>query len=183
MKPSDHPDFFRFAPPPGTSRESTIVLREDGTFLHDGEVVEHKALHKALASWVAKHPDDGRFILTNGYDWTYFAVQGAPMHVTSIDTAQTPPLLTLFDDSTEPLAPETLSVGEDGVVHCWVRGAAFEARFSRHAQTQLAPLLVDRAEARGTDGSAEGGQTEDGASHLAIRVGGRDFPLPPRPPR
>jgi hypothetical protein len=166
MKPGDHPDFFRFAPPPGTSRESTIVLRKDGTFLHDGEVVEHRALHKALASWIALHPDDGRLILTNGYDWTYFAAEDAPMHVTSIDTEKTPPELTLFDDSTEPLAPETMCLGEDGVVHCRVRGGTLEARFSRHAQTQLAPLLVQ----------ADGGSA-------TIRVGEHDFPLPPRPPR
>ena len=64
MKPGDHPDFFRSAAPPGASRESTIVLTRDGIFLHDGAPVEHRALAKALASWIAKHPDDGRFILT-----------------------------------------------------------------------------------------------------------------------
>ena len=32
-------------------------------------------LARALASWIARHPDDGRFILTNGYDWTYFTVE------------------------------------------------------------------------------------------------------------
>ena len=171
MKPGDHPDFFRFAPPPGTSRESTIVLRADGTFLHDGEVVEHKALHKALASWVSRHPDDGRFILTNGYDWTYFTVEDAPMHVGSLDTSKVPPEVTLFDGSVEPLDPATLSVGADGVVHCRVRpsapGGPLEARFSRHAQTQLAPLLIE---------AEEGGA-------LRVAVGEHDFPLPPRPPR
>lgn len=168
MKPGDHPEFFRLAPPPGTSRESTIVLRKDGTFTHDGEVVEHRALHKALASWVSKHPDDGRPILTNGYDWTYFLVEDAPMHVSSIDTARRPPELTLFDGTTEPLAPETARLGEDGVVYCLVRGGSLEARFSRHAQTQLAPLLVE-----GPDGEAS----------PQIRVGEHDFPLPPRTPR
>ncbi len=167
MKPGEHPDFFKFAPPPGTSRESTIVLRKDGTFLHDGEVVEHKALHKGLASWIAKHPDDGRFILTNGYDWTYFTVEDAPMHVTSIDTTRAPPEVTLFDGTKEPLAPETLSVGDDGVVYCRVRGGALEARFSRHAQTGLAPLLASAGE----------------AEPATISVGGRDYPLPPRPLR
>ena len=165
MKPGDHPEFFRFAPPPGTSRESTIRLAQDGTFFHDGQPVEHRALRKALASWIARHPDDGRFILTNGYDWTYFAVDDAPYVVTAIDTAPSPPTVTLFDESVEPLDPATATIGDDGVVYLGVKGGAFEARLSRHAQTQLAPLLVE-------------GATGEPAPRL--QVGGRDFPLPPR---
>jgi len=170
VKPGEHPDFFRFAPPPGTSRESTIALRADGTFLHDGEVVEHRALHKALASWIAIHPDDGRFILTNGYDWTYFTVEDAPMHVLSLDATVDPPRLELFDGSSEPLDPSTLTVGADDVVHCRVRSGTLEARFSRFAQTGLAPLLV-------TDPGDESSPIP------AVRVGGRDYPLPPRTKR
>jgi hypothetical protein len=165
MKPGDHPDFFRFAPPPGTSRESTIRLDRDGTFFHDGQVVAHRALAKALASWIARHPDDGRFILTNGYDWTYFTVEDAPYVVASIDADAAPPTITLSDDSIEPLDPEGATVGDDGVVYVRVKGGAFEARLSRHAQTQLAPLLV-------------GGDVEGAAPRLAL--GGREFPLPAR---
>jgi hypothetical protein len=163
MKPGDHPEFFRFAPPPGTSRESTIRLAKDGTFFHDGQPVEHQALAKALASWVARHPDDGRFILTNGYDWTYFQVDDAPHHVTAIDTSAQPPTLTLLDDTSEPFDPATATVGEDGVVYCRVKGGAFEARFSRHAQTQLAPILAEGDPPR-------------------LSVGGKEFPLPARAP-
>src|ERR1700748_1796873 len=87
MKPGDHPDFYRFAPPPGTSRESTIRLDADGKFWHDGDRVDHPALEKALRSWIARHPDDGRFILTNGYDWTYFQVDDAPYTVRTLKIA------------------------------------------------------------------------------------------------
>src|SRR5262249_19631665 len=48
MKPGDHPDFYRLAPPPGASRESTIVLDAEGRFWHDGERVDHGALEQAL---------------------------------------------------------------------------------------------------------------------------------------
>jgi hypothetical protein len=164
VKPGDHPDFYRFAPPPGTSRESTIRLAKDGTFFHDGDPVEHRALARALASWVSRHPDDGRFILTNGYDWTYFDVEDAPFHVASIDTSSDPAELTLADGSKEPFDPSGASVGADGVVYAKVRGGAFEARFSRHAQTQLAPLLVSAEPPR-------------------LASGGREFPLPARAPR
>ena len=68
MKPSDHPEFFRFPPPEGRSRESTIVLTKDGRFFHEGAPVTHAGMRKAFASWLSRHPDDGRHILTNGYE-------------------------------------------------------------------------------------------------------------------
>lgn len=144
MKPGDHPDFFRFAPPPGTSRESTIVLDRQGRFWHDGERVDHPALEQALRTWIRRHPDDGRLILTNGYDWCYFRAEGAPfvvdaLHVEPGDTV----VLHLFDGTEEPLDPATLSLDEEGAVHALVKGGHFDARFSRHAQTQLAPVLVN----------------------------------------
>jgi hypothetical protein len=143
VKPGEHPDFYRFAPPPGTSRESSITLDREGRFWHDGERVDHPALESALRSWIARHPDDGRLILTNGYDWCYFKVEDAPFIVTALhasgDGAVT---LTLFDETEEPLDLASLSIGEDGVVYAKVKAGRFEARFSRHAQTQLAPILV-----------------------------------------
>ena len=74
MKPGDHPEFFRFPPPPGTSRESTIRIDRGGAVFHDGGLVDRPSLSRALLSWVRRHPDDGRFILSNGYDWTYVGV-------------------------------------------------------------------------------------------------------------
>jgi hypothetical protein len=50
--------------------------------------------------------------------------------------------LRLFDGSEEPLDPSALSVTPEGEVYARVKGGAFEARFSRHAQAELGPLLV-----------------------------------------
>ena len=83
MRPGDHPDFYRLPAPEGRSRESTIVLDREGRFWHDGRIVEHAGLGAALHSWIARHPLDGRYILTNGYDWTYFTVDDAPFFVRS----------------------------------------------------------------------------------------------------
>jgi len=149
MKPGDHPEFFRFAPPPGTSRESTISLDGQGRFWHDGERVESRALELALHRWVSRHPDDRRLILTNGYDWCYFKAEDTPYFITSLSVTTGPtgePTsvdLTLSDETTEPLDVTSLALGEDGVVYVRVKGGEFEARFSRHAQTQLAPILVE----------------------------------------
>ena len=61
MKPSYHPEFFRLPPPAGASRESSIVLTADGRFYHDGAEVTHPGMAKAFATWIARHPDDGRY--------------------------------------------------------------------------------------------------------------------------
>lgn len=163
MRPGDHPDFYRLAPPPGASRESTIRLDREGRFWHDGQRVEHASLEQGLRTWIALHPDDGRPILTNGYDWCYFQVEDAPLFVSALRIEGDQVTLVLFDGSEQPLDPAALSLGEDGVVVARVaRGAGrMDARFTRHAQTQLAPLLV-------------------GDEPPTLSIGGREVVLPRR---
>lgn len=142
MKPSDHPEFFRLPPPPGASRDSTIVLDAEGRFFHEGGLVEKKSLADAMHRWLAVHPDDGRFILTNGYDWCYLTVEGTPAFVVSVkgDPAG-PPVLVLADGTDEPLDPQSLVADAGGTCFARVKGGRFEARFLRHAQPELAPWL------------------------------------------
>lgn len=163
MKPGDHPEFFRIAPPPGASRESTIVLDREGRFFHEGARVENAALERAMKTWIARHPDDGRLILTNGYDWCYFRAEDAPFQVETLRFAgdADPVILGLFDGTEEPLDPASLRVAQDGAVYATVKAGAFEARFSRHAQAALAPILIE-------------------ADPPVVRIAGRDVPIPPR---
>jgi len=66
-------------------------------------------------------------------------------------------MLELSDETEEPLAPETLRVGRADALYAKVKGGRFEARFSRHAQTSLAPILHE------SDGK------------LRIHIGTRDY--------
>jgi hypothetical protein len=164
MKPGDHPEFFRFPAPEGRSRESTLRLDGEGRFWSDGALVEHPRLAQALHTWISRHPDDGRFILTNGYDWTYFTVEDAPFFVRSLRVEDGAPgerdaVLVLSDGTEEPLDPGSLRVGPRGdvrlVVKRGAKGGPYEAKLTRYAQTQLAPLLTE----------------EDGAAVLETRRG------------
>lgn len=144
MKPGEHPEFYQIAPPPGTSRESTIVLDREGRFCHESERVENRALEMAMRSWISRHPDNGRLILDNGYDWCYFRAEGAPFIVDALrlpENDREPVILRLFDGSEERLDPQTLSQDKEGIVYARVRNSTLEARFSRHAQTELMPLV------------------------------------------
>jgi hypothetical protein len=182
MKPGEHPEFFRFPAPGGTSRESSIRLDREGIFWHDGARVEHPKLRDALHTWIDVHPDDGRFILNNGYDWTYFTVDQTPYFVVAVGAvASGEPVspvipghseasieqgvsLKLSDGSEVPLDVDALSEDENGVLFARIqhKGKPFEARFSRHAQTQLAPMLV-----------------EDESGQVGLRKGARVV-IPPR---
>lgn len=146
MKPADHPEFFRFPAPEGRSRESTIVLDAEGRFFHDGERVAHPKLEAAMHTWIARHPEDGRWILTNGYDWTYFTVLDTPYIVRELRVDAPRIMLVLSDATLEPFHPERTRVASDDALVTQVKstalGGPFEAKFSRHAQTSLGPYLA-----------------------------------------
>jgi hypothetical protein len=146
VKPGDHPEFFHFPAPEGRSRESTIRLDASGTFTHDGEVVLHPGLAQAMHTWIRRHPDDGRYILSNGYDWTYFTVDDAPFTVRSVRRDGDHLVLALSDATEEEwdlTGPQSTRTGPDGALYAKVKRGAFEAKFTTHAQGKLAPFLEE----------------------------------------
>jgi hypothetical protein len=147
MKPGDHPEFFRLPPPEGRSRESSIRLDAEGRFFHEGRPVAHPKLAQAMHTWIGRHPDDGRFILSNGYDWSYFTVEDAPFFVRALRLDGDSAVLVLSDGSEEPWRPRKTRIARNGALYTEVkpdtRGGPFDAKFTRHAQASLAPLLED----------------------------------------
>jgi len=143
MRPADHPEFFRFPAPEGRSRESSIVLDAGGRFHHDGRLVEHPGMARAFASWIDRHPDDGRFILNNGYDWSYFRVEDVPFFVLGVREQAGRLELLLSDGSESPLDPGSLTHGPQGALYAPVKNHKFQARFTQAAQTALSPWLVE----------------------------------------
>lgn len=148
--PEELEAFFRAAPPPGRSRESRIVLDAEGRFSQNGEPFDHAKLAQAFHRWIGRHPDDGRYILSNGLDWSYFTVEDAPFFVRQLAEKQGTLVLGLSDDSEEPLDPAQCRIAESGALYTQVkhgaRGGPFEAKFTRHAQTALAPYLEEGPE-------------------------------------
>lgn len=164
MRPADHPEFYRFPPPEGRSRESGIVLDGEGRFHHQGALVEHPGMARAFASWITRHPDDGRFILSNGYDWSYFEVEDAPFFVQGVHEAAGALQLELSDGSESPLEPSSLSSGARGALYTTVKGGQFRARFTQAGQIALAPWL-------GSEENAAG-------EKLFLQIAGRRHSLP-----
>lgn len=148
VRPGDHPDFFRFPAPPGQSRESRIVLSRNGEFWSDGEKIKRPSMTLAFFRWIRRHPDDGRYILSNGYDWTYFTVEDVPFFVVNAKVSSTEILLTLSDGSEETLRLSTVRIGPGDALYCQVKRGDFEARFQPHAQLALADALVEEPSGR-----------------------------------
>lgn len=147
MKPNEHPDFFRLPAPEGRSRESTLRLDREGRFWHEGAPVEHPGLRAALHRWISRYPIDGRYVLTNGYDWTYFTVDDAPFFVVGLRAGDGSVGLVLSDGSEEAWRPDETCAGAGAALYTKVKrgapGGPFDAKFTRHAQSALEPLLVD----------------------------------------
>ena len=145
-----------------------------GRFWHSGELVEHPGLLEALPRWISRHPDDGRYILTNGYDWTYFTVDDVPFFVRGISSSGDPELL-LSDGTQEPFPASGYRVGRDGALYCPVKAGAFEARFTPGAQAALSAFVV---EDESDSAAPSNGSAAPSSDRAALWVGGRRLPLP-----
>ena len=145
VRPADHPEFFRLPPPEGRSRESTIRIDRAGRFFHDGQEVEHPKLRRALATWISRHPDDGRYILTNGYDWTYFEVEDVPFFVRSVRDRDGELILELSDGTEEALHEPAAELTEEGGIRLRVKhasaGGPYDAKLTGAALVDLSPFL------------------------------------------
>jgi hypothetical protein len=105
--------------------------------------VEHPGMARAFARWISRHPDDGRYVLTNGWDWTYLTVEGAPFFVETITPDERGLRLRLSDGSEELCDPRALTLDERGVLFTKVKGGAYDAQLSRTAQLGLEPYLEE----------------------------------------
>jgi hypothetical protein len=137
-------DWSGNAPFPFT-RESSIRIDEDGRFWHEGNPVEHAGLATAMASWVSKHPNDGRWVLENGYDWCWITVDDVPIFVRDLHVRGDALMAKLSDGSEEELALESVHVDAKGTIRCDVkpsaRGGPYPAKLTRVAQLAIADRL------------------------------------------
>jgi len=125
-----------------------IRIDKDGRWYHHGVEMVHRPFIRLFYQNMAKD-EQGRYIIDWNGERCYLEVEDTPFVVRAI--SHEPPatgrerfILSLTDDSEEPLAPETLFVGRDNVLYCRVRGGTFRARFSRPAYYDLARHVVEK---------------------------------------
>jgi hypothetical protein len=125
----------------GRTRETHIRRDAQGRWFDGAEPLEHPNLVRAFDRWLER-AEDGRYCLKNDINWAYVSIEGPPLFVRAVQLQdQAPPLLTLSDERTEPLALDTLRQGPDDALYCDAHGGDWVARFERYAQQQLEPVL------------------------------------------
>lgn len=148
----------------GFSRESKIRIDEDGHLTHEGEPVAHAGLARAMMAWLTRHPENGRWVLENGWDWCYVTVDDVPWVARVVRLDREEGLVVALDDGAEePLAGPW--VDESGRIRGTVkpagRGGPHPAKLSRHAQLSLVDHLEER----------------EAGTRWVLRVGDREIPL------
>ena len=144
---------------PSTWTLPRLRIARDGTWLHDGEEVTHPGILATL--WENLRVDAAGHHIEIGPVRVPVEVEDAPFVVVRVAHDDGAFTLTLGDLTREPLSPESLRFGPDGVPYCRVKGDRFRARLSRAATYQLLQHVEHDA---------------DGKS-AALVVGGTRYPL------
>ena len=143
-------DWSGNAPFPFT-RESSIRLDAEGRFFHEGNPVEHAGLSRAMSSWISRHPDNGRWVLENGYDWCYVTIEDVPFWLKSARVEGSAIIGTLTDGSEEQIDPTSLAFDDAGTIRCAVKANArkgpYPAKLARHAQLAVSEKLREDGDA------------------------------------
>jgi hypothetical protein len=145
-------------------RRSGIRIDREGRFVHEGAEVTHEGLRRALFRWLDAEPD-GRVVLRlDERRFAYVDVDDTPLVARAARREGDVVWLALSDGSEEALDPTTLTVDGAGVLRARVRHGRLEARLGTSATAALADVLSEEA---------RGGPT--------LTLGGRSYPIAPRP--
>jgi uncharacterized protein len=128
-------------------RRSGIRVDREGEFIHEGQPVLHHGLRSALFRWLDRQ-DDGRYVLRlDAQRFAYLDVDDTPLVVRALRAdaggGAGEIRLSLSDGSEEPLDPATLTIDEQGILRCWVRGGRLEARLATSAASALAERIIE----------------------------------------
>jgi uncharacterized protein len=127
-------------------RRSGIRVDREGELIHEGEPIRHEGLRRALFRWLDRL-DDGRYILRlDERRFAYLDVADTPLVVRALRLDGDAVQLQLSDGADEALDPRTLTIDEQGILRCWVRGRRLEARLATSAATAVADRIIETAQ-------------------------------------
>ena len=122
-------------------RPCQILIDKEGQWFYRGAEMQRREIVRLFYNHISMD-DSGRYVLEWAGERCLLEVEDTAYVVTRV-AADAEFNLTLSDDRTETLAPETLYVGEENVLYCLVRGG-FPARFTRPAYYQLAAHVEEK---------------------------------------
>jgi hypothetical protein len=149
-------------PTPDPSKWTLPKLRidRDGNWFHDDAEVTHAGILANLRENL--QVDDQGHHLQIGPARVPVEVEDTPFVVERVEVEGEGLVATLNDLTREPVALDTLRVGDRGIPRCRVKGGRFDARLSRAAAYQL----------------LQQAQPDEGTGRSSLVLGGRRYPVP-----
>jgi len=123
-----------------------IFIDKEGHWFHKGAEMIHREFIRLFYQNMELDPQ-GRYVINWKGQRCWVDVEDTAFVVRRVsfkDETQARNalyVLRLSDDTSEPLAPDTLFVGEGNVLYCKVKNRSFPARFNRAAYYQLAEYI------------------------------------------
>ncbi len=138
---------------------STIRFGRDGRWYSDDEPITNTRIADLFSKHVVRRPD-GSYGIEIGWDKAPIEVEDTPYVVARVDAgADGAFYIELNDESRELLDVTSLSMSDENVLYCSVKGGAERARFLRAAYYQLAPHF------------------HEAGGRFYVRAGGRDHAI------
>ncbi len=123
-----------------------ISFGKDGWWYANDERIENRRINLLFSQQLRK-AEDGSYEIILGRDTASVEIDDAPYVVTALHGDLDQGLrVHLNDDSEEELAADTLYIGQENVLYCWVKEQEHLARFLRPAYYQLAEYLEEDPE-------------------------------------
>jgi hypothetical protein len=123
-----------------------ISFGKDGWWYANDERIHNRRIN-VLFSQHLRQTQEGGYEIAIGWDKVTVVIDDAPFVVTRVMGDTTDGFtLHLNDESEELLDPRTLTIGQDNVLYCRVKGGAQAARFLRPAYYQLTSYVQEDAE-------------------------------------
>jgi hypothetical protein len=127
-----------------------IYIDKDGKWFHNGAEMINRGIVLDFYSHLTID-DSGMYIIKRGNEICYLEVEDTPFIVSRVEFEkgagdEERVILSLIDDTREYLAPESLHVGNDNILYCYIKQGLFRARFSRAAYYQLASRIKEEGD-------------------------------------
>lgn len=123
---------------------SKIRFGRDGRWYADDEVISNRRIADLFSRHVVRQPD-GSYRIEIGWDTAPIEIEDTPYVVTRVDPRQGGFVVELNDGTREALNPDSLSISEENVLYCSVKGGAERARLLRPAYYQVASHIHEVA--------------------------------------
>ena len=128
--------------PDDTLPPCLITIDKEGRWFHKGAEMVHREFIRLFYENM-ELDEKGRYVIHWRGERCRVEVEDTAFVVLRVDKLQDRVLLSLSDDTREPLAVESLFAGKDHVMYCRVKEGRFPARFTRPAYYQLAEHIEE----------------------------------------